>query len=533
MIRRPGFRRALAAVWLLLPPGALQAQQTGIPQLTVPRPGIEAVRLHLGIMPLLPLVGPQEGPDTALSLNGRAVLGMHINPQLSAYVAAMRVAPTGLELWGGMAGGRYTMGTGRLRVGGFLEAGYGELKGFRSAGLVEFLDSTGAWHREPRVPYRSARLPGGGAGVEAEYALGNSVLLKASAGYWRFTQDGFGIRHILGGLGITFAHRDEPWYWLKKGDPRPPTLAVLNPRADTIDAYDPHRDPLTIVASALSGIATIEVDGAPVEFLKVVPEGMETRTRGEAVVASIPLGIAAGSSQTVHLATEDRLGNRSEQTVLVLGPVVDREPPILASPNGVANVLESPALLVGYIMDRSPLTRVLVGGMPTKVDPIHPQSVAEQFDVPRGMRVFRFTAAVDLKDAREADVLVVATDSLGHRSETGITVIRREAVGPYVKVFHPDTASLTSEEISVMGGVAHWSPLRVVMVGAEPAELREVDVTEVFPEHAGPGMRAYLFEARVPLDIRSNQITILARDAEGFQTVLTLRVTRVPERRPQ
>ncbi|HSJ23861.1 MAG TPA: hypothetical protein VK929_04190 [Longimicrobiales bacterium] len=526
-----GRTSASAGAVLLLSTGPLHARQPVVPE--APRPGIEATRVHLGVLPLFGIAGPQDAVDTALSFSGRAVLGVHLTPRFTAYAGGLRVAPMGLELTGGVAGARYTVGSGSMRMGGFAEAGYGELRAARGTQALEYLDDAGSMRRVPLPAYRSARVPGAGAGLEAEYALPGGFLLRGTAGFWRFTENGFGVRHLFGGVGLAWALRDEPWYWWRSGrDRSPPVLAVLSPRADTLDAYDPDTEPLVVVASALSGIAALEVDGQSVVFRRVSDGEIAVPVHGAAVIASLPLNITPGGSERLRLTARDRSGNRVERDLLVLGPAPDLAPPVIVLPD-VLRIRERSGQVQGYVLDRSPVTSVVVGGVEAQITPVSRHEVPEEIELGRGVRAARFTVDVEL-NATEERVTVVAVDSLGHRAEAQVTVMLQEHLEPRLEVFHPDAVSeVTADQVSVMGSVVHSAPLRVVMVGSEPARLREVDVSDVAPERAAPGMRAWLFEATVDLVVGRNRISVLARDGEGFQVITVLEVVRILPPEPQ
>lgn len=521
MIRRAF---ACAGVALLLFHGLVHARQAVTPE--TPRPGIDAVRLHVGVVPLFGFAGPQGAMDTTVSASGRAVIGLQLNQRLNVYAGGLRASPPGLAMTAGLAGARYTTGRGNLRMGGFVEAGFGELRAYRPTTSMAYVDAGGVT-RDIQLPaYRSANVPGGGAGIEADYEVARGILLRATAGYWRFTEGGFGVRHSFGGLGLAWAHRDEAWYWWRSGrDRTPPVLAVMNPSSDTLNAYDPDTEPLVVVASALSGIATLEVNGRPVAFRRISARETEAPVRGAAVIVSIPLGIEPGGSDRIRITAADRSGNRVERDILVLGPAPDREPPVIALPS-VISVPTHKASIQGYVLDRSPVARITVGGVDAVATPVGRNQVPDEIDVGRGFRVVRFTAHLELETPVHR-VIVVAVDSLGHRAEMQVEVVLQSIAEPHVEVFHPDSASeVTSDQVTVMGAVMHWAPLRMIIIGAEEVRTREVDATDVIPGRATAGMRAWLFEATVSLNFGRNRITVLARDMEGRQGVTAIEVTR-------
>lgn len=534
MVFRAGLRCVLLGALVVSIHARLPAQEPLGP--AAPVPGIEAVRWQLSLTPYVRLAGPREGGGRAelSGLSGRAAVGLSLSPGLSAYGGGMRVLPTGLELRAGVAGARYMVGSGRARLGGFAEAGYGEVRAFRPAERLEYRDETG-YQRVLELPtYRSAILPGGGAGLEAECALGRQFLIRASVGYWRFEQDGFGIGHVFGGVGLSVVSRDEAWFWTKtEHEQRPPLLTVLSPRDDGTQAYEPGLEPLVVLASALSGIDAIEVDGRRAVFRNVPVDSVGLPVHGSPALAHVPLEIEPGGSERVRLMALDRMGNRAEIEIEVLGPALDREPPVVVLPANALVVRESPARVEGYILDHSPMRSVLVDGVRASWRPLDRKEVPH-LEVDRGMRVVRFSAEVEVTTA-EQPVRVLAIDSLGYESEAELTLVVPLTDEPHIAVFYPDSgAQVATESITVMGGVAHWAPLWYVMVGSEMVEVREVDVASAFPDLATPGMRAYLFEVSVPLTAGQNEIRIVVRDVDGAWHEMKLPVTRImkPELEP-
>lgn len=478
-------------VWLALAlTVAVLAPQPLAGQRWPTRPG-GTFRTTLGVTPLFPV-------DSGFNSNtlftgerlpsGRATLDVQLSPWFGLQVGGLRLASPDYALWSGVLGLRMNLLKGRFRIAPFAEGGYGLLEARVDSGGYTYFDDQGVEQYRPY--YRPVTGPayGGGGGVQTELIMGPGMTLHLMGGYYHFRSgNGNTISEPFAGVGLKLAFRDDTWFWRTQGrDQDYPQLIFLNPTPDS-SGYLPIRGrPLRFVASDLSGVEGIWINGELVPMAEAtgIPADVERDLQGEAVRVDMVVPLAAVDEQ-VSIILQDGAGNTRRERFRVEAFEVDEAGPTVAiiQPGPGTIVEAAEAMLIGQVSDASPVTEITVNGEPVNLLDAVDADARGLTASPADTTTY-FEANVALEPGANS-VVVAAVDSAGNRNEITHNVVRRAVVaaqpipgtvdteGPAIQIEEP-------REWSGAGlrgvGVEPKSSIRVVGTARDPTGVQEVRI---------------------------------------------------------
>ncbi len=168
---------------------------------SIPRAGY---RTRLSLVGLAPTTGgiTQSGrwPSGRLALlfRGQQRIGWHLT--------AIRLAPSNLEITGGMVGASVSLRAGRLGLSPFGEVGVARVNGRFNAGSY-FIQTASGPVAVPIWQTVTNDVVGVGGGADLEFLVVPHVAITAMAGHWSFRTDSKlnSIPNVFAGAGLKFA----------------------------------------------------------------------------------------------------------------------------------------------------------------------------------------------------------------------------------------------------------------------------------------------------------------------------------------
>lgn len=168
---------------------------------SIPRAGY---RTRLSLVGLAPTTGglTQSGrwPSgrVALLFRGQERIGWHLT--------AIRLAPSNLEVTGGMVGASVSLRAGRLGLSPFGEVGVARVNGRFNAGSY-FIQTAGGPVAVPIWQRVTNDVVGVGGGADLEFLIVPHLALTAMAGHWSFRTDSKlkSIPNVFAGAGLKLA----------------------------------------------------------------------------------------------------------------------------------------------------------------------------------------------------------------------------------------------------------------------------------------------------------------------------------------
>ena len=495
----------------------------------LPRPGGGAFRTSTGFGLLVPVTAVTEQTlfPTGRLPGGRGTLSFQLTPRLGWHIGGVRLAPTDAALWAGVMGFRLNLFTGRIRIAPFVEGGYGFYDAVVDSGGIDFTlpDGTNGY-RPFRRPIQGTTWVAGGGG-KLELILGPGITFEFTGGYWHAPYGTTTISQPFVGGGLRLAFRDEVWYWRRSGRDRiAPTLRTLAPVVDSDGRVPVGRGPLRLLASDLSGIRSIEVNGR--ELTLVRPPAEERPERGEAWVAMVTgaeLGLRPGEN-VVQVVTRDGAGNESSEQLTLLGPPPDRTAPVvvITEPDPAAQLDQPLVRVVGVAADESDLAWITINGVLASVGPADASALAALGTEPPGPGIV-FEAEIEVAAGLNL-VEILATDSEGNVAQATHEILRPDRTAPRIAIASPvEGAEVGASRVPVSGWVIDDGQVFAVTVNGIPARIvasedsvaLEAGIATAVPT-TQPGERAVWFSADVRLSPGSNVLRVAARDASGNES---------------
>jgi uncharacterized caspase-like protein len=510
----------LAHVLLLLCAAPAAAQPT--PPLPLPVPGDPGPAQQLPAGAFRTTMGGTLFLSAPSGLpSGRLTFARQVSPLVGFHAGALHLAPGDSVVGGGIVGLRFNVMREQLRVAPFLDIGAGRMQAVVDSGGYHFRNPDGSeGYRAFRQKVEGMAV-GGGAGVLLEYIFGAGMTLEATAGYWRFNGPiGFGGPQL--GVGVRFARRDMPWYWAKSGKDRDAPVFAVVTETDSAGVVQVGRDPLRLLASDMSGVAAIEVNGTSLRLRQESAQpGAEVVVAGE-----IDLKLEPGQ-HTVELRARDAAGNERVQQLLVMGPPADRIPPriMVLSPQAESTTRGERVRVTVAVADESPVGEVTINGVAARAASLSP---VERAAIAPGRyeQAWRYEAEVPIEFGRNM-LAVAAVDSAGNRGTLGHLVLREggpapvlaTAAGPVIQIEQPtEWAGAGSRgirvnarnSIRVVGTVrdASGMGIREVQINGKRAALQSLDASGSLAR----------FTAFAGVDEQTNQVEVAAWAIDGRRT---------------